>query len=77
MVRCHAEVEDARELQRFSTNEFYFLFAAIDKCGSPAEVPQVLPYTYAEYLLYLDGKRHYDYYKNIVKQNQNSLKETK
>ena len=72
LVRCHAEVKDPRAGRQETTNEFYFVFAVVEDDGSAAEVSKVVPKTYAEYMLYLDGRRHYDSYRNVVTAKTNS-----
>ncbi|XP_066555260.1 acyl-coenzyme A thioesterase 9, mitochondrial isoform X2 [Amia ocellicauda] len=53
-VRVHTEVFDAMTRQHNTTNVFHFTFC------SQEEVPQVVPKSYGESMLYLDGKRHFD-----------------
>ncbi|KAH3804898.1 acyl-coenzyme A thioesterase 9, mitochondrial-like [Dreissena polymorpha] len=55
MVKVHAEVVNPKDDSRETTNDFYFLFAL-----QSTEVPRVIPKSYAESMLYLDGKRHFD-----------------
>ncbi|XP_077987731.1 acyl-coenzyme A thioesterase 9, mitochondrial-like [Glandiceps talaboti] len=52
-IRVHAEVVDPKTGQRDTTNDFHFTF---DK-ESP--VAPVIPKTFPEAMLYLDGKRHF------------------
>ncbi|XP_067896324.1 acyl-CoA thioesterase 9, tandem duplicate 1 isoform X2 [Heterodontus francisci] len=52
-VRVHSEVVDPLTKQHSTTNIFHFTF------GSEKEVMQVIPKTYGESMLYLDGKRHF------------------
>ncbi|XP_038658706.1 acyl-coenzyme A thioesterase 9, mitochondrial-like isoform X2 [Scyliorhinus canicula] len=52
-VRVHSEMMDPVTQQHSTTNIFHFTF------GSENEVKQVVPKTYGESMLYLDGKRHF------------------
>ncbi|GCB80174.1 hypothetical protein scyTo_0016124, partial [Scyliorhinus torazame] len=52
-VRVHSEVMDPLTQQHSITNIFHFTF------GSENEVKRVVPKTYGESMLYLDGKRHF------------------
>uniref|UniRef100_A0A8D0F9K2 Acyl-CoA thioesterase 9 n=1 Tax=Strix occidentalis caurina TaxID=311401 RepID=A0A8D0F9K2_STROC len=52
-VRVHSEVYDADTREHQTTNIFHFTFI------SENEIPQVVPKTYGESMLYLDGKRHF------------------
>ena len=51
-TRVHAEVVQPRKGTVDTTNVFHFHFT------SEQEFPQVMPSTYGEYMLYLDGRRH-------------------
>ncbi|KAI5627440.1 acyl-CoA thioesterase 9, tandem duplicate 1 isoform X1 [Silurus asotus] len=53
-VRVHTEVLDPLTRQHDTTNVFHFTFQ-VDK-----PVPAVVPQSYGESMLYLDGKRHFD-----------------
>uniref|UniRef100_A0A8D0G558 Acyl-CoA thioesterase 9 n=1 Tax=Sphenodon punctatus TaxID=8508 RepID=A0A8D0G558_SPHPU len=53
-VRVHSEVYDSNTREHNTTNVFHFSFM------SESEVPQIVPKTYGESMLYLDGKRHFD-----------------
>ncbi|XP_035692584.1 acyl-coenzyme A thioesterase 9, mitochondrial-like [Branchiostoma floridae] len=53
-VRVHAEVVDPKTGEHETTNIFHFTFS------SPLPFPKVLPKTYAESMLYLSGKRHFE-----------------
>lgn len=53
-VRVHSEVFDPLTQQHNTTNIFHFTF------GSEQPVPNVVPKTYGESMLYLDGKRHFN-----------------
>ncbi|XP_042561687.1 acyl-CoA thioesterase 9, tandem duplicate 1 isoform X2 [Clupea harengus] len=53
-VRVHTEVLDPLTRQHNTTNVFHFTFR-VDN-----EVPAVVPRSYGESMLYLDGKRHFD-----------------
>ncbi|NXC29518.1 ACOT9 thioesterase, partial [Campylorhamphus procurvoides] len=52
-VRVHSEVYDANTREHHTTNIFHFTFI------SENDVPRVVPKTYGESMLYLDGKRHF------------------
>ena len=54
LVKVHAEVIDPLTKSRDITNEFYFKFNS-----QKALVPRVLPKSYSEAMIYLDGKRHW------------------
>ncbi|CAF1617942.1 unnamed protein product [Adineta ricciae] len=54
-TRVHAEVVDLHTAKRETTNVFYFIFKTKD--NSPLQT-NVVPKTYAEAMMYLDGKRH-------------------
>ncbi|XP_051971165.1 acyl-coenzyme A thioesterase 9, mitochondrial-like isoform X2 [Xyrauchen texanus] len=53
-VRVHTEVLDPLTRQHSTTNVFHFSFR-VEK-----DVPAVVPRSYGESMLYLDGKRHFD-----------------
>ncbi|XP_049605920.1 acyl-coenzyme A thioesterase 9, mitochondrial isoform X2 [Syngnathus scovelli] len=53
-VRVHSEVFDPLTRQHNTTNVFHFTFA------SDRDVPNIVPQTYGESMLYLDGKRHFN-----------------
>ncbi|CAN9506209.1 unnamed protein product [Ophioblennius macclurei] len=53
-VRVHSEVFDPLTQQHSTTNVFHFTFS------SDQPVPNVVPKTYGESMLYLDGKRHFN-----------------
>ncbi|KAG2456817.1 ACOT9 thioesterase, partial [Polypterus senegalus] len=53
-IRVHSEVFDPSTSHHSTTNIFHFTFF------SEKEVPQIVPKTYGESMLYLDGKRHFD-----------------
>ncbi|XP_071399260.1 acyl-CoA thioesterase 9, tandem duplicate 1 isoform X1 [Centroberyx affinis] len=53
-VRVHTEVFDPLTRQHNTTNVFHFTFA------SDRDVPNIVPKTYGESMLYLDGKRHFN-----------------
>ncbi|XP_075445487.1 acyl-coenzyme A thioesterase 9, mitochondrial isoform X1 [Ascaphus truei] len=53
-VRVHSEVCDPQTREHNTTNIFHFTYM------SEKDVPQVMPQTYGESMLYLDGKRHFD-----------------
>ncbi|XP_048449338.1 acyl-coenzyme A thioesterase 9, mitochondrial-like [Rhincodon typus] len=52
-VRVHSEVVDPLTQEHSTTNIFHFTF------GCETQVKQVIPKTYGESMLYLDGKRHF------------------
>ncbi|KAM4905280.1 acyl-coenzyme A thioesterase 9, mitochondrial isoform 6-T8 [Sylvia borin] len=52
-VRVHSEVYNENTREHHTTNIFHFTFI------SENEVPQVVPKTYGESMLFLDGKRHF------------------
>ncbi|XP_048773344.1 acyl-coenzyme A thioesterase 9, mitochondrial-like isoform X2 [Ostrea edulis] len=54
-IHVHAEVLDPDDGSRSTSNNFHFTF----RCHEPT-IPSVMPKTYAEYMLYLDGKRHFE-----------------
>ncbi|KAG7264955.1 hypothetical protein CRUP_034273 [Coryphaenoides rupestris] len=53
-VRVHTEVMDPLTGQHNTTNVFHFTFVTDNN------VPMVVPKTYGESMLYLDGKRHFN-----------------
>ncbi|XP_063729972.1 acyl-CoA thioesterase 9, tandem duplicate 1 isoform X2 [Eleginops maclovinus] len=53
-VRVHSEVFDPLTRQHNTTNVFHFTFI------SDRDVPNIIPMTYGESMLYLDGKRHFN-----------------
>uniref|UniRef100_A0A3Q2Z3G6 Acyl-CoA thioesterase 9, tandem duplicate 1 n=1 Tax=Hippocampus comes TaxID=109280 RepID=A0A3Q2Z3G6_HIPCM len=53
-VRVHSEVFDPLTRQHNTTNVFHFTFA------SDRDVPNIVPQSYGESMLYLDGKRHFN-----------------
>uniref|UniRef100_A0A8D0EDF0 Acyl-CoA thioesterase 9 n=1 Tax=Salvator merianae TaxID=96440 RepID=A0A8D0EDF0_SALMN len=53
-ARVHSEVYDPNTRVHQTTNVFHFTFM-LEK-----EVPDIVPKTYGESMLYLDGKRHFD-----------------
>jgi acyl-coenzyme A thioesterase 9 len=55
LVKVHAEVVDPLTSNRDVTNEFYFKFNAPNK----PLVPRVIPKSYSEAMIYLDGRRHW------------------
>ena len=52
-VRVVAEVYNVKKETFEATNTFYFLFSA------SKSIRQIIPESYGEYILYLDGRRHY------------------
>ncbi|KAJ8278182.1 hypothetical protein GJAV_G00084810 [Gymnothorax javanicus] len=53
-VRVHTEVQDPLTGEHHTSNIFHFTFS------SPEPVPAIMPRSYGESMLYLDGKRHFD-----------------
>uniref|UniRef100_UPI00358E5A8B acyl-coenzyme A thioesterase 9, mitochondrial n=1 Tax=Myxine glutinosa TaxID=7769 RepID=UPI00358E5A8B len=53
-VRVHSGVMNPQTRIYTTTNIFHFIF------GAQLAVPQVVPHTYGESMLYLDGKRHFE-----------------
>ncbi|XP_077199150.1 acyl-coenzyme A thioesterase 9, mitochondrial isoform X2 [Paroedura picta] len=53
-VRVHSEVYNSDTRQHHTTNVFHFTFM------SENQIPQIVPKTYGESMLYLDGKRHFN-----------------
>uniref|UniRef100_A0A9J8A1D6 Acyl-CoA thioesterase 9, tandem duplicate 1 n=2 Tax=Cyprinus carpio TaxID=7962 RepID=A0A9J8A1D6_CYPCA len=53
-VRVHTEVLDPLTRQHNTTNVFHFTFR-VEK-----DIPAIVPQSYGESMLYLDGKRHFD-----------------
>lgn len=53
-VRVHTEVLDPLTRQHNTTNVFHFTFV------TDSDVPNIVPKTYGESMLYLDGKRHFN-----------------
>eukprot|EP00794_Sanderia_malayensis_P005277 gene5277-5944_t len=51
-TRVHAEVVDPKTGHVDTTNVFHFHFTCME------QFPQVIPMTYGEYMLYLEGRRH-------------------
>ncbi len=54
-TRVLAEVVDIHTAKRETTNVFYFIFKTKNQTNT---IPNVVPKTYAEAMMYLDGKRH-------------------
>jgi len=55
-LRVHAEVLKPTDEHGETSNVFYFTFGTVDK----QPVPCVMPKTYAEYMTFVDGKRHFE-----------------
>ncbi|KAH0624739.1 hypothetical protein JD844_032494 [Phrynosoma platyrhinos] len=53
-VRVHSEVYDPDSRVHNTTNIFHFTFML------ETEIPVIVPKTYGESMLYLDGKRHFE-----------------
>lgn len=53
-VKVHAQSVDRQTNKKETTNDFYFKFSV----NPNSNMPQVIPKTYAESMMYLDGKRH-------------------
>ena len=56
-VRVHAEVVDPATNKHKTTNVFHYTFATWN--DGPG-LKQIVPKSYAEYMMYLDGKRHFE-----------------
>jgi len=56
LIKVLAQSVEPRTNQREITNDFYFKFAV----PKDHNLPQVMPKTYSEYMLYIDGMRHLD-----------------
>ncbi|XP_022340976.1 acyl-coenzyme A thioesterase 9, mitochondrial-like isoform X2 [Crassostrea virginica] len=54
-IHVHAEVIDPDMGSQSTSNNFHFTF----RCHEP-KIPEIMPRSYAEYMLYLDGKRHFE-----------------
>jgi acyl-coenzyme A thioesterase 9 len=53
-VRVHAQAVDPQTSEKVTTNDFYFIFSV-----PPGHaLSQVVPKTYAESMMYIDGRRH-------------------
>jgi acyl-coenzyme A thioesterase 9 len=59
-VKVHAEVVDPKTGVHQTTNVFHFTFY------NKSDVPQVVPKSYAEYMIYVDGKRHFEASQNPI-----------
>eukprot|EP00918_Siedleckia_nematoides_P020110 GHVU01042878.1.p1 GENE.GHVU01042878.1~~GHVU01042878.1.p1 ORF type:complete len:434 (+),score=29.76 GHVU01042878.1:167-1468(+) len=62
-LRVHAEVYVPETEERATTNTFHFTFIAREMPGQPRNdiiVSTVLPSSYSEYMLFLEGKRHFE-----------------
>ena len=55
-TRVHAEVLDPKTGHLDTTNVFHYHFT------SNQDFPAVIPMSYGEYMLYLEGRRHYEGY---------------
>lgn len=53
-VRVHAQTIDPKTNHQEASNDFYFKFMV----PQGHSIPQVWPKTYAESMMYIDGKRH-------------------
>jgi acyl-coenzyme A thioesterase 9 len=53
-VKVHAQTVDPKTNIRENTNDFYFKFTV----PNMVDMPQVIPKSYAEAMMYIDGKRH-------------------
>ncbi|KAM9319348.1 acyl-coenzyme A thioesterase 9, mitochondrial [Gastrophryne carolinensis] len=63
-IRVHTEVSDPITREHHTTNIFHYTYKSLK------EVPQIVPKTYGESMLYLDGKRHFD---AVVSKNGSSV----
>lgn len=59
-IRAHAEVMDPHTGISTTCNTFNFAFTCDNE-----NLPVVMPRTYGEAMLYLDGRRHYNSYQNV------------
>ena len=58
-VRVHAEtVDPLNPNNREISNDFYFIFTSPISGGNSESLPRVVPKTYAESMMYIDGMRH-------------------
>lgn len=55
-IRVHAEVLKPTDAHGETSNVFYFTFGTVNGDN----VPGVMPKTYAEYMTFVDGKRHFE-----------------
>jgi len=55
-VRVHAEVLKPTEARGETSNVFYFTFGTLNG----ESVPRVMPRTYAEFMTFVDGQRHFE-----------------
>lgn len=56
-VKVHAQTVDPKTATKEFTNDFYFKFLA--SYSEPNQkISEVIPKTYAESMMYIDGKRH-------------------
>ena len=53
-VKVHAQSVDIATNVKETTNDFYFKFSV----SPDVNLPQVIPKSYAESMMYIDGKRH-------------------
>ncbi|XP_071955370.1 acyl-coenzyme A thioesterase 9, mitochondrial-like [Antedon mediterranea] len=60
-LRVHAEVMNPKTGEHYTTNSFNFTLA------SKGDVKPVIPKTYGESMLYLDGRRHFQEFKKAAK----------
>jgi acyl-CoA hydrolase len=51
-VRIYVEAEDIPSQKKIDSNSAYFTFVAVDRSGSPLEVPELVPETVEEIALY-------------------------
>lgn len=56
-VKVHAQTVDPKTAHREVTNDFHFKFLAVGP-SQDFKICQVIPKTYAESMMYIDGKRH-------------------
>lgn len=54
-LKVHAEVLNPTNDTRATTNDFHFTFDSMKE-----DLPSVIPKSYAEFMLFLDGKRHFE-----------------
>jgi acyl-CoA hydrolase len=51
-IRIYVEAEDIPSEKKIDSNSAYFTFVAVDRAGSPVEVPELVPETQEEIALY-------------------------
>lgn len=69
LIKVTADVVDPETYKEDNTNVFHFIFATVDN----KTLPELLPKTYSESMMYLEGKRRWDKGNQIAHQIQSSL----